>query len=365
MKTRIEHGGNLRDFAMRFHLNENEILDYSSNINPLNIPDSVRRVYLESARELTRYPDPTSRELCQEISKIFSVPGDLVIAGNGSMSLLNLAVRTLAPKRALILEPSFSEYRSLLEGQGAQVQSLYLKEDNDFRFMLPEIVQALRRNDLLMIGHPNNPTGTAFQRAELLELLATANRHGVFVILDEAFADWVPEISVIDEVRENSNFLVVRSLTKFYALAGLRSGFAIGPSNLIERMKGDQELWSMNRLAEKLSIVALRDKAFQKKTLDWFKQESSSFRKALESLGTFKVYPGLANFILLRLHHHDVPSLFEALGKKGIYIRSAANFNGLDDSFLRIAIRLKEENQTLIESFRQCLPSSAPSFSTS
>lgn len=355
----IEHGGDLRAFALRFQIHENEVLDFSSNVNPLGIPDSVRRLYLESADELCRYPDPSSAELCQEITKHFSVQSENVIAGNGAVALLGLAVRTLAPKHALLIEPCFTEYRRLLEQQGVEVHSLLLREENDFHFKLSEIMDDLAGVDLLLLGHPNNPTGTALSCSEILELLDEARRR-VFVIVDEAFADWVPEISIANEVKERSNLLVVRSLTKFFALAGIRSGFALGPSNVVAALKNGQETWSVNRLAQKLSVAALRDKDFQEKSRKWFREEAAIFRKVLESVGGVKIYPSLANFFLIHLLRNDPEELAGFFGKKEICVRFANNFRGLDSSYFRIAIRLRKENGFFVENLCQWLRLPSP-----
>ncbi len=268
------------------------------------------------------------------------------------MALLGLAVRALAPKRALLIEPCFSEYRRLLKQQSAEVHSISLREEDDFNFKLSEIAEALPSIDLLILGHPNNPTGSALGRAELLELLEQAARHGVYVIIDEAFSDWVPEISVANEIKEESNFIVVRSLTKFFALAGIRAGFALGPSKLIARMKEAAEVWSVNRLAEKLSIAALRDKVFQAKSRSWFLEESCWIHQVLESLGSgFKVYPSLANFFLIRIPMIDVrgQTLFEFLGRRKLFVRPAKNFLGLNESYYRFALRTRKDNELLLQ----------------
>lgn len=361
----LEHGGDLRAFAGRFNLRENEVMDFSSNINPLGIPESVRRLYLESAGELTRYPDPSSGEFCREVTRHFPVKMENVIAGNGSMALLGLTMRVLAPQRALLIEPCFSEYRRLLEQQGTEVHSFLLKEEDGFHFNLSKILDALPAMDLLILGHPNNPTGTALSRPELLELITQAERYQAYVLVDEAFADWIPELSVADAVKERSNLIVVRSLTKFFALAGIRSGFALGPSSVIAALKRRQETWSVNRLAEKLSVSALQDSRFQTQSRQWFEAESRWFHHALGSLGAFKVYPSLANFFLVRHLYPENHEGLNFLGEKGIYLRAAGNFKGLDPSYFRIALRRREENKLLIENFCECLHLSLPSCSIS
>lgn len=345
----VPHGGDLRGFAGKFGLREEEILDFSSNINPLEFPPSVANLYFQLLPELSRYPDPTAQELRLEISRHFPVWPENVIAGNGTMGLLSLAIRTLAPRRALLIEPSFTEYRRLLNLQGTEVRSLLLKEENRFEFSLPQILGALSGVDLLLLGHPNNPTGTALSRAALLELLQEARRRNIFVVIDEAFADWSPEISVAREIKDNTYFLVVRSLTKFFSLAGIRSGFALGSRKFIEKLAACQETWSCNRLAQKLSIAALREGEFRRRSLEWFREESRWMLVALESLGWLKVYPSLANFFLLKVKPpFYAQTLSQDLGQRKIYVRTLLDFAGLDASYLRVALRSRKDNESLL-----------------
>ncbi|MBI3307157.1 MAG: threonine-phosphate decarboxylase [Candidatus Omnitrophica bacterium] len=352
------HGGDLKSFARKFRLSEENILDFSSNINPLGIPEFARRLYPDLAEDLSRYPDPRAEDLRQEIARHYPVFPENVIAGNGSMAILSLAIQTLAPKRAILIEPCFYEYREILNREGAEVRSVLLREREGFEFPLPEITGALRGADLMVIGHPNNPTGTAVKRDQLLELISEARRQNIFVIVDEAFSDWSPEISLAKEIRDNSSFLVVKSLTKFYALAGIRSGFGLGTRRLIEKMQSAQEIWSCNRLAQKLSIAALQDNQFRQETLDWFGKESAFLREQINLLGEFRAYPSLANFFLVKTlpaidkKTNSATPFFEFLGQRGIYVRQAAGFAGLDHAYFRTAIRLRHENEKLIQALK-------------
>ncbi len=356
----MSHGGNLKRFAEIFGIREEDLLDFSCNINPLGIPDSVARIYRESERELSLYPDPQAKDLCNEISDRYGLSPENGIAGNGAMGLLALAVRALRPKKALLIEPCFTEYRRLLDLQGAEIRSISLKESEEFRFPLTEILDAMKGIECLILGHPNNPTGTALDREEVAALLHEAARQRVFVVMDEAFADWMPEISVAGQIRETSPFVVIRSLTKFFALPGIRAGFALGPASWIKKMWHHQETWSCNRLAQKLSVAVLRDTAFQERSRAWFREESSWFHKALGSLKGFRVFPSAANFFLVKapalLNH---VSLFEFLGQRGICLRSVTDFQGLDGSYFRTAIRLREDNRFLLESLKLWMQESA------
>lgn len=341
------HGGDLMGFAARYGKREDEIIDFSSNINPLGPPGSVLRLYQDSAADLSRYPDPGARPFVQKIAETFSLSPSGVIAGNGSMEILSLAVRALKPPRALIVEPCFSEYRQLLEKQGCRVVSIPLDPEDDFKFPLDFLVSQVPGVKLLILGHPNNPTGTGFTREEMSFLLEHTRRARVFVIADEAFADWSPEISMIPEVQKGG-LLVVRSLTKFFALAGIRSGFALGMDDLIQKMKSEQGPWSCNRLAQILSAAALEDLDFQAKTRDWFRDEREWLKTSLESFREFKIFPSRANFFLVQ-SKRPVEALSDFLGRQGIYIRRVKEIAGSEDSFFRVAVRTREDNQRLIE----------------
>lgn len=351
------HGGDLLGFAARFGKREEEILDFSSNINPLGPSETLIELYHRSAAELSRYPDAGARPFVEKIAEIYSISPEMILAGNGSMEILSLAVRALKPARALIVEPCFKEYRALLENQGCLVSAVPLNPEDNFKFPLNLLANQLSRVQLLILGHPNNPTGTALTSEEMTFLLEQARRARVFVIADEAFADWTPEISVIPEVQKGG-LLVVRSLTKFFALAGIRSGFAIGLTDLIRKMKTDQGPWSCNRLAQKLSIAAMEDREFSLKTRNWFKEEAEWLRASLEGLGEFKVFPSLANFFLVK-SNRPAPDLFDFLGPRGIYVKQVKDILGFEDSFFRIAVRTRGDNQRLIETLSAWIRTSA------
>ena len=347
---RLEHGGDTKKFAERFGIAESAVLDFSSNVNPFGIPGNALAAYHAMEDELARYPDSRAERFSREVSRHFPVFIENILAGPGSMSLLSLLVRVLAPRRALLIEPCFNEYRRLLNQQGTEGRSVLLREGAEFRFPLTEIINAMRGTDFLLLGHPNNPTGTALSREDMKFLLDEARRRGVFVVIDEAFADWCPEYSLAAEVKDNCAFAVVRSLTKFYGLAGVRAGYVLGARKLIGKLASVQEPWAVSRPAEVLSAAALADTEFTEKTRRWFAEESRWLYRALDSLGTVRVFPSLANFFLLKFRTAaKISSLYEALGSKGIMIRTVRDFAGLDDSYFRIALRLRAENETLIE----------------
>jgi threonine-phosphate decarboxylase len=351
----LEHGGNLKKFARRFQIQEKDILDFSSNITPLGLPDSVKKLYPQLLDRLTTYPDPSASELRAEVARLYPLFPENILAGNGSMDLLALIVRTIAPKRALLVEPSFLEYRRLLHLQGAQIKSVSLKEGNQFQFPYKEIFGALPNTDLVILCHPNNPTGSALKREELLELLSECRRRNIFVVVDEAFADWTPELSVAREIKDNSFFAVVRSLTKFYGLAGIRAGYAVGSRRLMETLGAHQDPWSMNAVSQALSIEALRDKDFQEESLEWYQAESAWFLSAFQAVEGIKVFPSFANFFLIKIMipQMSAENLFQFCGEKGVYIRLLRDFPGLGDPYFRVGLRRRKDNETLLRIFQE------------
>lgn len=351
----VEHGGDLKKFVKRFQIAEKNILDFSSNITPLGFPESVRKLYPELIDRLTSYPDPLNSELRAEIARLYPLFPENILAGNGSMDLLALVIRTLAPQRALLVEPCFLEYRRLLNLQGAQVKSVSLKEGNQFQFPYKEILAALPNSDLLILCHPNNPTGTALRREGLAELLTECRRRNIFVIVDEAFVDWNPELSVAREIKDNSFFVVLRSLTKFYGLAGIRSGYALGSRRFMETLVGHQDPWSMNAVAQALSVAALRDSEFRTQSLAWYQEESTWLMQAFQSLEGLRLFQSLTNFFLIKIVIPQVSAedLFQFCGERGIYLRLLRDLPGLGDPYFRIGLRARAENEKLLMVFRE------------
>jgi len=169
----------------------------------------------------------------------------------------------------------------------------------------------------------------------------------MWVLVDEAFSDWAPDISMASKVSELGRLVVVRSLTKFFALAGIRSGYALGPKSVINEMMKHMGPWTCNRLAQKLSIAALRDHAFQDESRRWLMRERSWFYDALQQLQILQPFQSSANFLLIQ-SRVSLDGFFDFLGKRGVFVRPCQNFNGLDKSYFRVAVRTRWENKLLL-----------------
>lgn len=350
-----QHGGDLLAFCRRFGKTIPEILDFSSNINPLGPSGQAKRLYPSLVDEISRYPDPYASEFCEFISKKYSLLPSQIVAGNGSLPLFDLTLRVLKPRCVMLIEPGFSEYRRLASSLNAEIVSFRLFEKEDFSLDLERLVQAVETYspDLLILTHPNNPTGTALPFRELKPLVRFLKSKKVFLLLDEAFVDWIPGISLLQEGGEEG-VLVVRSLTKFFSLAGIRSGFGAGSPELISSMKKLQGPWSMNRLAEKLSLASLQDSDFIERSRQWFEIEHPFLFEALQKFKALKVYPSLANFFLIQ-NIAPCEDLFDFLGQRGIYIRACEGFQGLGPGFFRLALRTRKDHEVLLHHLREGL----------
>lgn len=351
------HGGDVWTAAELYGIDKNGFLDFSSNMNPLGPPEAAGAILSkEWRRELSRYPDPDCRELRSVIAGLYGVPEASVLIGNGAAELIDLAVRSSGPKKVGLLTPCFSEYGDAAEKAGAELIRIPLGEDRGF-LPDPETSEAgLKEADLLFLGHPNNPTGRLLPESFLEHVL----KRGKTVILDEAFIDFSGEEdarSYIRKAPETEGLLVVRSLTKFYSIPGLRLGFIVGHPESIRRMKRLQVPWSVNALAQRIGAAMLGDGDFTNRTLAWIREERPWLTERLRELG-LEVTESVTNYLLFRLPDgwpFTIRELQEAMGRRGILIRDASTFPGLTDRYGRTAVKRREDNLRLLAGLKAAM----------
>ena len=346
-KMFMNHGGNLRRLGEMSGKAADEILDFSANINPLGPPPWMRPLISSRIRSLAHYPDPDCAELLAAAAARYGVATGELIAGNGSAELLYLVARVVE-KRGLIPVPSYVDYARACATAGREVCFFPLRQSEGFS-LNPEALDAALAEQpaLVFIGQPNNPTGTVCE-PETLRRLARRHANSVFLI-DEAFADFVEGLDSLTKDRPD-NVIVLLSLTKSFAIPGLRLGLAVADAAMIRRLRELQPPWPVNTLAMAVGAEALADKEYQVKTRQYVDRARARMVDELQRIGGFTVYPGRANFLLLRLDHaeQNAADLTKKLLRQGIAIRDCGNFQGLDSRFIRIAIRSEEENARLI-----------------
>lgn len=348
----IKHGGRLEDLSEQYKIASDNIIDFSVNVNPLGPPESVIEMLKDRLSMINRYPDTESRYLRRKLADYVGLSYENIIVGNGSNELIYLLFRAYPESQVLIVNPTYSEYGRGANVGGSMVTEFILKWQNGFNLDIEYLIQIACRYNFVFLCNPNNPTGNMVKKEALFKLVSSAP-HTTFII-DEAFMDFVhnrSEYQLISNIMDYPNLIVLRSMTKFFAVPGLRLGYLAAESKIIERLNQIREPWSVNILAQLLGEHLLDQENYTKRTLDLIREESSFLTNELSKLFWLHVYPSEANFLLIRITTEKLDSLrlSEILMDDGIAIRDCSNFVGLDDRFFRIAIRKRPENQKIVD----------------
>ncbi len=347
------HGGNIEEAIEKYGLKNKDLIDFSANINPLGFSPAVKENILRNIKKISDYPDPECRNIKKSLAAYLGVPREYLLIGNGSVELIFLIVSALKLKRALIPIPAFGEYERAIELSGGKNTFLDLFGTMP-RKPMDEIKKYLGRVDSLFICNPNNPAGFLFERKELECLAEECAKMGIFLVIDEAFMDFVNEpdkFSMIKSVYRKKNLLVLRSLTKFFALPGLRIGYLVAGRALIKRISPFRQPWAVNSFAQIAGIQAIKDKSFIEESRSYMFRERQKLFDALNRIKYLKPYPPSANFIFCEILKGKIKShrLCDYCGRRGLLLRDCSNFRGLDSRFIRIAVRKDNENKKLIK----------------
>ncbi|MBI4745167.1 MAG: threonine-phosphate decarboxylase [Deltaproteobacteria bacterium] len=352
MRINHTHGGNINEVAKRYGLKPEEIIDFSASINPLGMSKRARKAVVEGVDSMLHYPEQFAEGLTSEAARFYGVPNDCLIAGNGSTELIYLVPRAFKPKKALIINPTFSEYKNALKIAGCGIDYFLMLEEDGFRLRVDPLMRVLKgRYDILYICNPGNPTGTLIPKSDILEIVDKALNHDTLCIVDEAFMDFAEEESVKREAVESSNLILLRSLTKFFGIPGLRIGFAIGNKERMGEMMVYKEPWSVNALGSIAAIEGLGDTEYIEESRRYVAEERDHLFSALKEIQGLKPFPSSANYILLKIKRDwvDADTLAATLAKEGVLIRSCSSFDGLGNRFFRVAVRNREENERLVK----------------
>ncbi|KJU82327.1 L-threonine-O-3-phosphate decarboxylase [Candidatus Magnetobacterium bavaricum] len=345
----MQHGGDIYGLAGSLKVAERKIVDFSASINPLGISKKVRAEIRTYLKYLPNYPDPQCRRLRRHLSIALGVGADNILCGNGSTELIYLLAKlpdiSLRPRRALVLGPTFMEYERALAVSGvSDVRVFQLQESVGFRIDVDALKTAMVGCDLAFLCNPNSPTAQHLTRVEVLDVADCAREQQCLLVVDEAFIDFLPQESVVAEVVNNPWLIVLRSMTKFYGLSGLRLGMAVMDVKYVELLQRYKEPWSVNTLAQRAGVTALNDKAYVKQTFEVLRQEKRYVEGQLTKKG-IHFYPSAINFYLLK--DDRAAMLYEKLRAKGILLRDCSGYRGLDSRFLRIAVKAHRENTIL------------------
>ena len=344
---RPKHGGNLAWAADIAGCPTSSIKDFSASINPWGIPKTVLQAIQKEIHRLTAYPNPEYPELKSALANHHCLSADFILPGNGSAELLTWAARELAQQaQTYLITPAFGDYSRGLKAFDAKIVSLQ-SPLLPFGALSSLIPSEKLSNSGFLFNNPHNPTGKLWQRAEIIPYLEKF----ALVVIDEAFMDFLPisqQQSLIDLVPRFSNLVILRSLTKFYSLPGLRIGYAIANPSLIQKWREYRDPWSVNNLAAAAAIAAVQDHHFQQRTWDWLIPARTKLSQSLARISQLEVLPSAANFLLVKSDISATQLQQQLLKKYRILIRDCLSFPELGDNYFRIAIRTPQENEELV-----------------
>jgi threonine-phosphate decarboxylase len=337
------------------------MIDFSAPVNPLGLSKKAERKLRQDLGSVLRYPDPRCTEVKRTLAQFHGLAEDQILMGAGSTEFIYDVPRVLQIRHPLIVTPACSAYENALEispgGHGVNIHYMETKEEDGFELDVDSLLFSLTLGyDALYLANPNNPTGILTEKGDLLRILAQAEREKVWFILDEAFLDFAEEESLKTEAASSSRLIVLRSMTFFYALPGLRVGCLISNAGVVTDFSRNKEPWTVNALAQIAATVSLQDHKYITRTKELIAQERNRLTHGLRGIPGFIPYPGTANYLLVQIHPTLNLNAAELLGKlipHGIFIRDCHSFHHMGPYFFRIAVRSRRENNTLLKVLRQ------------
>jgi threonine-phosphate decarboxylase len=355
------HGGQLKALAAQFGIPLAELLDFSASIHP--VPPSPQILaalssYVSNPAHLTAYPDVGYLDLKEAISAYTGVDVSSIVVGNGVMSLLQAALQSIEAKRCLVLVPAFTEYARTLSASRIDCKYFYLQPDQDFLVDVDEVCDALKRtaSDVLLLANPHSPSGVLSPLGKMRALVRRAAQLGVTAIVDEAFIDYEHHESLTQIAAAASGLIVLRSLTKFFAVPGLRVAYAIAAGAWKVGMERCVPLWPVDSVAAETARLLLKDIPRIKEAPEGNAQEREWLAAQLSGLG-LHIYPACANYLLAKVKRGKGLELWhELITRHRIVTRSCANFEGLDAAFIRLGVRSRAENERLIGACAAVIP---------
>jgi len=349
----LVHGGNVYEIASQLGCATEDVLDYSASINPLGPPAGLAELFTQSFHRLEHYPDIQNRLLVNAIARYHNVPPYRVVVGNGSTELIYWLPGVLGIRKALMVLPTFSEYQKAFELQGVQLAKLITRPESNFQPEVEQLEELFQKfsPEAILCTHPGSPAGTLLPPEVRAWLVDKSRTRKVFTIVDEVFIDFCEEESLTGLLGESDKLVIIRSMTKFYGLPGLRLGYLLTSEHLAHRVGQFLPPWSVNTYAQVAGPYCLEQEEYRAQTLALIGQEREEMRERMQALAGCRVFPGRANYLLLGLGKDLAPAAKlqqDLLASDRILVRDCSSFEGLDGHYVRFAIRRPDQNARLL-----------------
>lgn len=356
------HGSDLEKIEQVYGVKKEDLISFAANVNPLGLSHKLKKTLSEHLDVLTSYPDREYTALRTTIADYCNTVKEHVVVGNGSTELISLFIEAIAPKNALIIAPTYSEYEREITIAGGTSHYFELKECNNFVLCMDDLKQELTHTyDLLVICNPNNPTSSAFTRDELKQIVLFCQTKKISVLVDETyieFAENYDSINGISLTEEFDNLFIIRGISKFFAAPGLRLGYAItGNEQYIKTINEKKNPWTINSLAEIAGKLMFTDEDYIRETKNLIFSERKRICSRLSKITGLKYYEPSANFILVRLLSStvDSDSMFDLAIRQNMMIRNCATFPFLDEHYIRFCIMMPDQNDRLLNCIETAL----------
>lgn len=329
-------------------------IDFSVNINPLGVPDTVKQQFAKIAKISGAYPDSDCRYLSSLLAEKYHINASQILCGNGADDLLYRLVFAVKPKHAVVIEPTYEEYDRVLGLVGCEVLHYTLKAENSFT-LSEDMLSVLDENcDIAFLCNPNNPTGQLVDIGLMCRIIERCRDKHILLVVDECFMEFLPvweKYSVKRIASQSDNVIVIDAFTKTYSLAGFRLGFCVsGNAKLLDGMRLYGADFAVSVPAQLAGISALSDKEYMQKTHEVISVEREWLFDKLKRL-PLEVYPSNANFLLLKSNENLRRKLYE----NGIKVRDCSHFYGLGEEYCRVAIRTHDDNEKLVKALEKIL----------
>ncbi|QOR34739.1 histidinol-phosphate aminotransferase family protein [Clostridium sp. 'deep sea'] len=351
--NKYEHGGNIW-----VKNNPQEWLDFSANINPYGPPQVIKQIIQNKINQINAYPEPLARLARVELARYLNVDFNEVLLTSGGISAMELVIRTIKPQHSLIIQPGFVEYERLSSIYSTSFENIVAFTEKGYSVNIANIENKLKKADLLFLCHPSNPVGLTLNENTLQQLFTLCEQNNVTLVLDEAFIHYCIEKTKVSQINSFNNLIIVGSLTKIYSIPGIRAGYIVANKHILKRIEQQYLPWSVNIFAQEI-VKALnlpQIKQFEQISVKKNAKAKALMVKELTKLG-FKVYNSLTNYLLLQTTQLGLTSsqINHGLINYKVMVRDCSNFVGLNNNYIRVAVKKIEQNNYLINSLKEVI----------
>jgi threonine-phosphate decarboxylase len=351
------HGGDIYALARNLGCEPGDIIDMSSNMNPLGSVPALIEHLRGNLTVLDALPDVDGKGLVEAFARVYGLSSEKVLVGNGTTQFIFSAPLALGMKKTVIFCPTYADYADACRTYNVDLNYVRAEDSNHFRPDLGALSKSLVNADTVFICNPNNPTGNLIERHELINLCKSHPM--VRFIIDESYLAFTDEYDNTTMINNDlDNVIVLHSFSKIFCVPGLRLGFMIASPDNSACFKRLYQPWSVNSLAQSAGLFLLNlspvDDTFIKETQAFVVEEHQLFRKRLEDIGTLKLFPSVTSFFLIKImEKYDATQLCSILAKDRILIRNCGNFEGLSDKYVRISLKSPEINAMVAQRLRE------------